>query len=274
MIKKVVGLYFSPSGDTSKLTKRVAEELANRMNDTCIDDIGVSYIDLLRNPLMADENFDEETIVVVGMPAFNGRVPLPCVKMIQKMHGSHTLTVCVVDYGNSSYGDALYELYTFLEDQGFDVLSAGAFVSQHAIFKKIASCRPDLRDIQMVKEFCELTAKKLHRFCGSMIQELRPKVAPLDIKGSMPSKAPLRLPIHPTPNKHCIQCGECAKICPMGAINLRDVTKVDSRKCISCTACVRTCPVGARDFHGPMCAASGLALEKLYSKRKDPEWFL
>ena len=60
----------------------------------------------------------------------------------------------------------------------------------------------------------------------------------------------------------------------MGAINLRDVRKVDVRKCISCTACIRACPEGARDFHGPMCAASGLALEKLYSNRKDPEWFL
>ena len=274
MINKVVGLYFSPSGDTARLTKRVAEEIATRMDDACIENLSVSYIDLLRNPLMEDCTFDEETIVIVGMPAFNGRVPLPCVKMIQKMHGAGTMTVCLVDYGNSSYGDALYELYTFMKDQGFSVLSAGAFVSQHVIFKKIAACRPDCRDIQKMKEFCELTSRKLHRFCGTMIQELRAKPAPLDIKGSIPNKAPLRLPLHPTPNKHCTNCGACAQICPMGAINLRDVRKVDVRKCISCTACIRVCPEGARDFHGPMCAASGMAMEKLYSKRKDPEWFL
>ena len=134
MINKVVGLYFSPSGDTARLTKRVAEEIAARMDDACIENLSVSYIDLLRNPLMEDCTFDEETIVVMGIPAFTGRVPLPCVKMIQKMHGKNTMTVCLVDYGNSSYGDALYELYTFMEDQGLSVLSAGAFVSQHVIF--------------------------------------------------------------------------------------------------------------------------------------------
>ena len=32
MINKVVGLYFSPSGDTARLTKRVAEEIAARMD--------------------------------------------------------------------------------------------------------------------------------------------------------------------------------------------------------------------------------------------------
>ena len=167
MINKVVGLYFSPSGDTARLTKRVAEEIATRMDDACIENLSVSYIDLLRNPLMEDCTFDEETIVVMGIPAFTGRVPLPCVKMIQKMHGKNTMTGCLVDYGNSSYGDALYELYTFMEDQGFSVLSAGAFVSQHVIFKKIAACRPDVRDLQKVKEFCELTSRKLHRFCGT-----------------------------------------------------------------------------------------------------------
>ena len=274
MINKVVGLYFSPSGDTARLTKKIAEEIVERMDDRCIDGLTVSFVDLLRNPMLNDCTFDEETIVVVGMPAFNGRIPLPCVKMLQKLHGTHTMTVCVVDYGNSSYGDALYELYTFLEDQKFDVLSAGAFISQHAIFRHIAESRPDYQDIQQLKKFCELTSRKLHRFCGTMIQEMRAKPAPLAIKGSMPTKAPLRLPIHPTPDKSCTNCGECAKICPMGAIDPKDVTKVNSKKCISCTACVKACPNNSRGFHGPMCVASRIALEKMWNKRKEPEWFL
>jgi ferredoxin len=274
MINKVVGLYFSPSGDTARLTKKIAEEIVVRMEENSVDEFTVQFIDLLRNPLLKGCEFDDETIVVVGMPAFNGRIPLPCVKMIQKMHGQHTMSVCVVDYGNSSYGDALYELYTFLEDQNFDVLSAGAFVSQHAIFKQIAAARPDFQDIQELKKFCELTARKLQRFCGTMIRDMRAKPAPLNIKGSMPSKAPLKLPLHPTPDKKCTNCGECAKICPMGAIDLHDASKVNAKKCIACTACVKACPNGSRDFHGPMCAASRIALEKLWSKRKDPEWFL
>ena len=274
MINKVVGLYFSPSGDTARLTKKIAEEIVVRLDENSVDDFSVHFIDLLRNPLLHKCDFDEDTIVVVGMPAFNGRIPLPCIKMIQKMHGDNTMAVCVVNYGNSSYGDALYELYTFLEDHRFEVLSAGAFVSQNAIFKHIAASRPDFQDIQQLKKFCELTSKKLQRFCGTMIRDMRAKPAPLQIKGSMPSKAPLKLPIHPTPDKSCTNCGECAKICPMGAIDLRDVTKVSAKKCISCTACVKVCPTGSRGFHGPMCTASRIALERLWSKRKEPEWFL
>lgn len=274
MISKVIGLYFSPSEGTEKLTKRITDEIADRMEDVCIDDLTVSYIDLLRHPFKVERTFDEDSIVVIGMPSFSGRIPLYCIKMIQKMKAHSTLAVCFVDYGNSSYGDSLYELYTFLGDQGFEVISAGAFISQHPMFRHIAAARPDVQDLSRLEEFCDLTAKKLHRFCGSVISELRGKPGPLTVKGSLPTRSPLRIPIHPTPNAQCIHCGECAKICPMGAIDPEDTSKVDGKKCISCTACIQACPEGARDFHGPMCAASRIALETLYSKRKDPEWFL
>jgi ferredoxin len=274
MINRVVGVYFSPTEGTAKIIRRIASEIAQRMNDECIEEMQVSYIDFLHEPPADDQNYSRDDIVVVGMPAYNGRIPLPCIKMIQKMHGDGTLAVSVIDYGNSSYGDSLYELYSFLEDQGFEVVSAGAFVSEHVMFRRIAEDRPDMEDFKKIIEFSELTAKKLHRFCGTVIDELRSKPAPLDVRGSMPTKSPFRIPFHPTPNSKCTQCGECAKICPVGAIDPEDPSKVDGKKCIACTACISACPEGARGFHGPMCAASRIAFEKLYSKRKDPEWFL
>ena len=78
MINKVVGLYFSPSGDTARLTKRVAEEIAARMDDACIENLSVSYIDLLRNPLMEDCTFDEETIVVMDSGVYRTGAPALC----------------------------------------------------------------------------------------------------------------------------------------------------------------------------------------------------
>ena len=152
MIRSVIGLYFSPSGETAKITKKIANEIASHMDDVCVDSVSVSYRDLLKEPLREDLVLDDETIAVIGMPVYSGRIPLPCVKMIQKLHGQGTLTVATVTYGNSTYGDSLYELYSFAENQGFNVVSAGAFVSQHAMFEKIAEARPDLEDLQKIIE--------------------------------------------------------------------------------------------------------------------------
>jgi polyferredoxin len=48
--------------------------------------------------------------------------------------------------------------------------------------------------------------------------------------------------------KSCVQCGDCEKICPMGAIsNQRDYTS-DPAECIMCMDCAVPCPKRAIDF--------------------------
>lgn len=274
MIRNVVGLFFSPSGETAKITKKITKEIAGRLDDICAEDVGFSYVDLLKEEDRDALCFDGETVVVIGMPVYSGRIPEICRPMIRAMQGNGALTVAVVSYGNNSYGDALYELYSFAGDQGFSVISAGAFVAQHAVFAKVAEDRPDAYDVQQMIEFGKISANKVRRFACTEIEAMRGRPAPLEVKGSMPSKKPLRLPIHPTANALCIKCGACSEVCPVGAIDPENPRKVDARKCISCTACIRVCEQDARGFFGPMSRASRLAFEKLCNKRKDPEWFI
>ncbi|MDL2324837.1 RnfABCDGE type electron transport complex subunit B [Ruminococcaceae bacterium OttesenSCG-928-A16] len=44
----------------------------------------------------------------------------------------------------------------------------------------------------------------------------------------------------------CISCMKCEKVCPSGAIKVRDnVARIDLDKCTGCRACVNECPVRA-----------------------------
>ena len=49
-------------------------------------------------------------------------------------------------------------------------------------------------------------------------------------------------------NDNCVQCGTCARVCPMGNIRYVGKAVVFSDKCISCCACVQYCPQEAINF--------------------------
>jgi NAD-dependent dihydropyrimidine dehydrogenase PreA subunit len=44
---------------------------------------------------------------------------------------------------------------------------------------------------------------------------------------------------------NCIACGACAPECPVSAITVEDVSRIDADACIDCGACQGVCPVDA-----------------------------
>lgn len=274
MVKRVVGLYFSPYGKTAKITKMILAEIGKQLREYCVDEIPLEYHDLMTTPPRDLRGFDSETVVVVGMPVYSGRIPELCNALIRQLDGNGAYALEFVTYGNVTYGDALYELDSYLREQKFQVISAGAFITEHSMFHRIAETRPDEKDYKKIVDFSRLSAQKLKRFICTTVEEMRAKPAPLEIPGSLPTKRPARVPIHPSANSYCIQCGTCSKVCPVGAIDPNNPKKVDAKKCISCAACIKTCPQEARGFYGPLAAASRMALERICGKRKEPEWFL
>ena len=184
MIKKIEGLYFGIDYGSVEITERIVNEVADRLDEILPSKVERSCYDVPLRAAKGDIEFDNESLVVICVPVIKGRIPMPCIRLMQHMHSKGTLTIAVVNYTGAGYGQSLYELYSFMEGQGFKVISAGAFVS-HIASKRtpriIAVNRPDMRDFEYLRTFGSLTGGKLKRLMGTDVDCLKCKPAPLDI---------------------------------------------------------------------------------------------
>jgi len=247
-------VYFSPSETTKSVITTLADVLDGEINE----------FDLLRIPLEQAVTFSADSPAVFALPVFAGRVPAICADMLAKFKGQNTPAVAIVVYGNREYDDALLELTDILKANDFVVVAAAAFVAQHSIFPIVASERPDQKDKEAIVSFGKQCAKAIAACLGN---------EKIKVKGSSPYCKPGAIPLQPSGDSKCDNCGACAIICPTKAIAKETPRRSDKKRCISCTACISVCPQKARAFHGPMYAIAGKAFAGKNSARKEPETF-
>lgn len=253
---KIQQYYFSATGTTQKVVAAIGSNF----------DMETYQQDLLREPLHSPETIAEDTLVIIGVPVFSGRIPAPCVEMLDNLKGTNTPTIAVVVYGNREYDDALRELSEILQNNGFLVCGAGAFVGQHSIFPKVAAGRPDKNDLAKIEVF----AKQ----CGSKLAQMSGEEKSVKVKGNLPIKLAPAVPLKPTTNSKCNACGICAKVCPSMAINAANPKLTNKKLCIACTACIAVCPQQARAFRGMPYKLFGRLFQCKFSKRREPETFV
>ena len=247
--------YWSPTGGT----KQVADLLSIEWKDE------KESLDLMTLLTENDSLLKEDDICMFAVPSFGGRVPEYALNKIKTFKGNNTKAIVVVSYGNRAYDDTLLELKDTLTDNGFVVIAGVAAIAQHSIAPLYGKGRPDIDDIDELKDFSKKLKAKIN---GGKCDEVK-------VPGNKPYVKYSGVPIHPIGGLKCQQCGFCAQRCPVGAIPLEHPRLVNPVKCISCMQCVAVCPSEVRHVALPMTTMAGaLLLKEGGLKPKKNEFFI
>lgn len=233
-INKVYSVYFSATYTTRKVVEIIANRLCGNIVNNDITSVEVPH----------EIEFESGDVLVIGMPVYGGRIPKSALQSIAKLNGNGMPAIISCVYGNRDYDDALLELRNEVESRGFIVVSASAFIARHSIFTQIASDRPNADDIIQITEYADRSKKiilGLNDF--SCLKQI-------EIKGNNPYKVFNQLPIYPSTDDSCVECGNCSNKCPTGAISFDNPNETDIQKCIACGRCIVECKIKARDFRG------------------------
>ncbi|MFC1683005.1 4Fe-4S dicluster domain-containing protein [Candidatus Zixiibacteriota bacterium] len=180
--------------------------------------------------------------LIIGAPIYFGKLPLPFQECLRLIKGDGIECSAIVAYGNRDYGIALYQMVEILSNNGFNIISAGAFIGQHSYkdIVPVAIGRPDQSDLEKAYGFglSSLSASKY------LSLENIPK------QTDFISRSDVSWPLRPVfISKLCVQCGLCADRCPQGILSPdtgRYLSRKAKKQCLGCMVCVSSCVKKAR----------------------------
>lgn len=229
-IKKTVSAFFSPAFHTKSMQESLATLLP----------YPVQSVDLTSYS-QRDQNLrlDAQDLLVLSAPVYAGRIPEPAAERFSRIQGNGSPAIILASFGNRAFEDALLEMQDMVQAQGFEVIGAAAFVTEHSIAKGYAADRPDMIDNEEMKIF----AKKCIRKVDEMAD---PAAGHIQVAGNRPYRDSSGKHNIPAANERCIRCGLCARECPVGAIDPKNLESADSTLCFGCMRCSWICPKDAR----------------------------
>ena len=255
--------YFSPTGTTRKVVKAFAKGFGGGLAETDItlpaNRKDPSELFLVRTGGPAPEPLDDPSsifaqLTVFAGPVYGGRSFKLLTSAIAKLEGNGRPAVCLSVYGGRHYDMAIADLYEAAVKAGFQVIACGAFIGEHSFSKKIQTGRPNAGDLAKAKEFGAQVRAKLEAALAAgaplpamAADEVPKRPVDLDAIGMHRERLGRLTPNRPAPAEHCLHCGACAEVCPLGLINVNDSNDIKPG-CLKCNTCVKTCPVGAMQF--------------------------
>jgi ferredoxin/flavodoxin len=258
-------IYFSPTGTT----QNIVSEISKGISCKTINEYNIGSKSHFENIPSINEN----SLSLIGVPVYSGRVPLEALERLKqfKAHKGHAVLFAV--YGNRAFEDALVELRDVVAQNGFVTIAAAAFIGEHSYSsddKPIGENRPDLLDLEKVRQFAVLIQQKVKSLNASVESD------EVDLPGNYPYKERKVSPLlSPETNMDlCTLCGICEDVCPTNAIVVNQEVVCDKEKCIWCCACVKSCPSSARIFNNSLIQGIADNLYRNCQERKEPEFFL
>lgn len=252
-------VYFSPTGTTRRVIMETARHIGLK---------SVSFdfsVYKAKKPVL---KFAENDFALFAAPVYGGRVPALFTEYLENVTGKGTPAALIVTYGCREYEDALLEMKTVVESHGFKVIAAAAFPAEHSIIQTIGARRPNKEDMKTIGEFgVEINRRIKNEKSFDQIQ--------IQVPGNSPSRKYSTISLTPkTDSTRCTECGSCARVCPAGAISLKDPKKTDSKKCISCMKCIRVCKEYARSISSLKLRMTENKLKKVCQSDKKADIFL
>ena len=185
MIRKVIGIYYSPAGGTKIMTETLARKIGKILDDCSPLGVNVECFDMLKTKSDSIV-FDDETVAVIGMPVYVGKIPLPAAAALCRLAGNGAMTLTAVSYGGRKYGNALFELKRLSEECGFKAIGAGAFMISYMAMRGSSRSALPAIDNEAIADFSKAASEKIKRLAGCEIEELRIKPMPVEVNGRMP----------------------------------------------------------------------------------------
>lgn len=297
---RIYKIYFSPTKTTKNVVSILASALADALAGAAADAALAGTSDAAKPQIFdydfttpsARESFpilNSDDLVIFGMPTYAGRLPnliVPYLKIF--VQGNNALAIPVVTFGNRAFDNSLIELRDILHEKGFNTVAAAACACEHSFSNTLGDGRPDDADAKEISEFAMSVAEILevgdselkkadrsdsktcvsvpgidaeHNY-GGYYQPQDRHGEPIDIRKVKPL----------TNRNKCGQCGFCAEICPMGAIDKNDASLVPG-KCIKCGACTKLCPRQAKYYDDAGYIYHKSELEEVYARRANNQFF-
>jgi len=259
--------YFSPTGTTRQILKAISEGLGAA---------NVENIDLtLPGPEAETPTKTRDELMLLGVPVYEGRIPKTAIPRLSQLKADKIPAVIVVVYGNRDFDDALLEFNDLAKEWGYLPIAGGAFIGEHSFANEnrpLGIGRPDADDLKAAREFgAQIRAKMNGLDSVNEASLIKPP-------GNKPYREIDRSALEDrsaaTKDEDCTLCGDCALLCPVGAITVEDIVKTDNMACILCNACVKNCPTGARVVDDPMINKIANWVSKNFQARSEPVTFL
>jgi ferredoxin len=256
---RVQAFCFSPGGTTKKIVEHILKGLnaSEQWTDLTRHD---QRIEIVKTSLNIREDID---CAVFAMPVYGAAIPTVVLKSLKRIRSINIPAIIIINYGNRDFGMSLKNLSKIITKQGFKIVGAAAFISQHSFFSRypIAVGRPDIDDLQNAVDFGKDMHTKLLANSISLKNEIPGK------HEFFVSMLPKNGPVPELNGELCTHCGICMASCPLALLasdTKMFISQKLEKKCLGCMSCVNRCPQKARYFAVPK--LMDIFLNKFFSR--------